>query len=324
MIELRDAARIVERPNIIQLALSRCQGRAHFGIHLAFAEFQPVSIPLARLSERPVCSTITLILTNMPSSAAQLRQKLNARAVVGTFVKLGRREVIDILAVAGLDFAICDLEHSQITEQEAGNLITAGRACALPVIVRVAHFDPGQTNRLLEAGAAGIQLPQLQTMEQASSFHSACKYPPQGSRSLSLAQPAASYGSEPLTEYIQRSNREVLLVGQLESKELERPLSALIKGLDIAFIGSLDLTVDMGAPGKLDDPAVQQRVHEIEEAAATANVHLGIYADSPARAAQAAAAGYRMIALSSDLGALAGSVKSWVKQLAEIPAANKA
>ncbi|HEY2915368.1 MAG TPA: aldolase/citrate lyase family protein, partial [Candidatus Angelobacter sp.] len=109
-----------------------------------------------------------------------------------------------------------------------------------------------------------------------------------------------------------------------ESKELERPLSALIKGLDIAFIGSLDLTVDMGAPGKLDDPAVQQRVHEIEEAAATANVHLGIYADSPARAAQAAAAGYRMIALSSDLGALAGSVKSWVKQLAEIPAANKA
>ena len=258
---------------------------------------------------------------NMPSSAAQLRDKLNVRTVVGTFVKLGRREVIDILAVAGLDFAICDLEHSQITEQEAGNLITAGRACALPVIVRVAHFDSGQINRLLEAGAAGIQLPQLQTIEQASAFHSTCKYPPQGSRSLSLAQPAAGYGSEPLTGYIQRSNREVLLVGQLESKELERPLTTLIKELDIAFIGSLDLTVDMGAPGKLDDPAVQQRVHEIEEAAAAANIHLGIYADSPARAAQAAAAGYRMIALSSDLGALAGSVKSWVKQLTEISAA---
>jgi 4-hydroxy-2-oxoheptanedioate aldolase len=261
----------------------------------------------------------------MPSPAAQLREKLNARAVIGTFVKLGRREVIEILALAGLDFAICDLEHSQITEQEAGNLITAGSACALPVIVRVAHFDSGQMNRLLEAGAAGIQLPQMQTREQVSSFRSACKYPPEGSRSLSLAQPAASYGSDPLTEYIQRSNREVLLVGQLESKELELPLTALIKGLDIAFIGSLDLTVDMGAPGKLDDPAVQQRIHEIEQAARAANVHLGIYADSPARAAQAAAAGYRMIALSSDLGALAGSVKSWVKQLAEISAAaNKA
>jgi 2-keto-3-deoxy-L-rhamnonate aldolase RhmA len=268
-----------------------------------------------------LCGTIALILESMASSAAHLREKLNTSAVIGTFVKLGRREVIEILALAGLDFAICDLEHSQITEQEAGQLILAGLACSLPVIVRVAHFDPGQVNRLLEAGAAGIQLPQMQTKEQVSAFRSACKYPPEGSRSLSLAQPAASYGTEPLTEYIRRSNREVLLVGQLESKDLERPLSALVKGLDIAFIGSLDLTVDMGAPGKLDDPAVQQRIHEIEEAAAAANVHLGIYADSPARAAQAAAAGYRMIALSSDLGALAGSVKGWIKQLAEISAA---
>lgn len=257
----------------------------------------------------------------MASPAAQLREKLNARAVMGTFVKLGRREVIEILALAGLDFAICDLEHSPITEQEAGNLITAGQACALPVIVRIAHFDPGQMNRLLETGAAGIQLPQLQTREQASAFRSACKYPPEGSRSLSLAQPAANYGSEPLAEYIQRSNQEVLLVGQLESKEIERPLSGLLKDLDIAFIGSLDLTIDMGAPGKLEDPAVQQRIREIEEAAAASQIYLGIYADSPARAAHAAAAGYRMIALSSDLGALAGSVKSWVKQLAEISAA---
>jgi 2-keto-3-deoxy-L-rhamnonate aldolase RhmA len=303
----------------------RCQGRARLWVRRLLQSSSQYLFGSGRLLEQPVCSTIALILTNMPSSAAQLREKLDTRAIIGTFVKLGRREVIDILAVAGLDFAICDLEHSQITEQEAGQLILAGRACVLPVIVRVAHFDPGQVNRLLEAGAAGIQLPQMQTREQVSAFCSACKYPPEGSRSLSLAQPAASYGSEPLMEYIQRSNREVLLVGQLESKDMERPLTALVKGLDIAFIGSLDLTVDMGAPGKLDDPEVQQRIHEIEPAAGAANVRLGIYADSPARAAQAAAAGYRMIALSSDLGALAGSVKSWVKQLAEISAdANKA
>ena len=243
---------------------------------------------------------------------------MKARAVVGTFVKLGRREVIEILALAGLDFAICDLEHSQVTEAEAGNMIAAGRSCGLAVIVRVAHFDPGQINRLLEAGAAGIQLPQVQTRDQVSAFRSACKYPPEGSRSVSLAQPAASYGSEPLAEYLQRSNREVLLVGQLETRELEQPLPALLDGLDVAFIGSLDLTVDMGVPGKLDDPAVQQRLREIERAASTADVHLGIYADSPPRAAEAASSGYRMIALSSDLGALAGAVKGWTKQLQEL------
>jgi 2-keto-3-deoxy-L-rhamnonate aldolase RhmA len=246
---------------------------------------------------------------------------MTSRAVLGTFVKLGRREVIEILALAGLDFAICDLEHSQITEAEAGHMIAAGRSCGLPIIVRVAHFHPGQINRLLEAGAAGIQLPQVQTREQVSALRAACKYPPEGSRSMSLAQPAAGYGSEPLVEYLERSNREVLLVGQLETRELEQPLTILIEGLDVAFIGSLDLTVDMGVPGKLEDPAVQNRLREIERAATTANVHFGIYADSPARAAQAATAGYRMIALSSDLGALAAAAKGWTKHLQELAAA---
>ncbi len=265
-----------------------------------------------------VCGTMALILNNMASVAAQLRSKMNTRSVLGTFVKLGRREVIEILALAGLDFAICDLEHSQVTEAEAGHMIAAGQSCGFPIIVRVAHFDPGIINRLLEAGAAGIQLPQVQTREQVAAFRAACKYPPEGSRSVSLAQPAAGYGSEPLTEYLARSNQEVLVVGQLETHELQQPLTTLLPGLDVAFIGTLDLTVDMGVPGKIEDAAVQQRLREIEQAAAQVNVHLGIYADSPARAAQAAASGYRMIALSSDLGALAGAAKGWVKQMREL------
>lgn len=257
----------------------------------------------------------------MTDLAAQLRSKIQERAAFGTFVKLGRREVIEILAYAGLDFAICDLEHSQISEQEASIMILAGLSCALPVIVRVADFQPGLINRLLEAGAAGIQLPQMETREQAAAFRRACKYPPDGTRSLSLAQPAAGYGSQSLTDYMRRSNQQVLLVGQLESKSIEEPLSGILGELDIAFIGTLDLTVDMGVPGKLDDPGVQQRLREIEAAARKNNTPLGIYADSPTRAAQAAAAGYRYIALSSDLGALSGAAKGWIKQLADISAA---
>lgn len=94
----------------------------------------------------------------MPDLAPQLRARTKERAVFGTFVKLGRREVIEILANAGLDFAICDLEHSQISEQEASIMILAGLACDLPVMVRVADFQPGLINRLMESGSAGIQL----------------------------------------------------------------------------------------------------------------------------------------------------------------------
>jgi 2-keto-3-deoxy-L-rhamnonate aldolase RhmA len=76
----------------------------------------------------------------------------------------------------------------------------------------------------------------------------------------------------------------------------------------------------MGVPGKLDDPAVQERLRLIEHAANTAGVHLGIYADSPARAVQAAAAGYRFIAVSSDVAALSAGAKNWTRQLQEVAA----
>ncbi len=260
------------------------------------------------------------LFTEMNSPAAQLQQKLTHGPAFGTFAKLGRREVIEILARAGLDFMICDLEHSQISESEAAIMVLAGLNCDLPVVVRVPSFDPGFINRLLEAGAAGIQLPQIQTQAQSLAFQQACKYPPQGSRSISLAQSAAGFGAEPLLDYIRRANEEVLVVGQLESKELEQPIEALVRGLSVAFIGTLDLTVDMGVPGKLDEPAVQERLRAIEHAAKTAGVHLGIYADSPARAAQAAAAGYRFIAVSSDVAALSAGAKNWIKQMQEIPA----
>jgi 2-keto-3-deoxy-L-rhamnonate aldolase RhmA len=197
-------------------------------------------------------------------------------------------------------------------------VILAGTACDLPVIVRVPQLDEGLVNRLLEAGAAGIQLPQVRSRKDVKAFRHAAKYPPEGARSISLAQPAAGYGAEPVSQYIARANNEVLLIGQLESKEVEQPLEQLMPGLDVAFIGTLDLSVDMGFPGRVDEPAVQQRLREIERAATAANVHLGIYADSPARAVQAAAAGYRMIAMSSDLGALAGAVKGWMKEVNSI------
>lgn len=257
----------------------------------------------------------------MTRSLSTLREKLASQTAFGTFIKLGRREVAEIIAAAGFDFAICDLEHSQITEQEASQVILAGTACALPIIVRLASLDAGLINRLLEAGAAGIQLPQVQTREQVTAFCSAMKYPPEGSRSISLAQPAAGYGAEPLADYIRCSNTELLLVGQLETREPGLPLENLIRGLDVVFIGLLDMTLDMAVPGRFDDPQIVQRQKEIQNAANAAKVHMGIYADSPARAAQAAAVGYRYIALSSDLGALASGTRSWLQQLREKSAA---
>jgi 2-keto-3-deoxy-L-rhamnonate aldolase RhmA len=246
------------------------------------------------------------------SGPTDLRELMTRGPVVGTFVKLARPEVIAVLAQAGFDFVICDLEHSQLDERDCREAILAARTEGLPVIVRVAQPDRGLINRLLEVGAAGIQLPRTRHTADSVALRDLMSYPPSGSRSVSQAQPAARYGAIPLADYLARSNETVLAIGQFETADLADPLDEVVKPLDVAFIGSLDLSVDAGAPGRADAPAVRRLVAMVESAAARTGTHLGVFAATADAAASAVAAGYRYIAVGADITMLAGAARSLV------------
>jgi 2-keto-3-deoxy-L-rhamnonate aldolase RhmA len=233
-----------------------------------------------------------------------LRQRMADRAVIGTFVKLPRPEVIAILALTGFDFAICDLEHSQITAAECRDVLQAARAEGLPVVVRVPTLDRGLINRVLEAGAAGIQLPRTATAADSTALADLMRYPPVGTRSMSQAQPAARYGAEPLTAYIERANEEALLVGQFETADLARDLDDVVAPLDVAFIGSLDLSIAAGRPGRPEAPEVTELVDRVAAAAKRTGRHMGLFASTSNEARAALRNGYRYIAVSADLSML--------------------
>ncbi|MEU4228117.1 aldolase/citrate lyase family protein [Nonomuraea sp. NPDC026600] len=233
-----------------------------------------------------------------------LRSLVRERPAIGTFLKLPQPEVVEILAIAGLDFLICDTEHAQIDESGARTVIQAGRAAGIPIVVRVPTIDPGQINRLLEAGAAGIQLSSTTSADSAEKLSRFTTYPPTGARGLSTAQPAARFGTIPLAEYITLSNDQVLRVGQLESARYDDPLDDIMSSLDIAFIGTMDLSVDLGVPGQVGAPAVRTKIGEIEAAARRTDTPLGIFATTAAEAERAVATGYRYIAVASDLALL--------------------
>jgi 4-hydroxy-2-oxoheptanedioate aldolase len=194
----------------------------------------------------------------------------------GVFLKLGATEVIDIVARSGLDFAIVDLEHSQLSEADGLRLVRHAAALGLPALVRVPELDRGAVNRLLEAGASGIQLSSVRSVAQVRALCAATRYAPEGDRSVSLAHPGAAYGGVPLAEYIesQRVSPPELVV-QIESAETDDPLTdVLAAGADVAFIGTTDLAVDV----ELDTARVQERIQEIATAAAAAEVELGGFA----------------------------------------------
>jgi 4-hydroxy-2-oxoheptanedioate aldolase len=195
---------------------------------------------------------------------------LAGRRVRGTFVKLPSVEVIEIVAAA-LDFAVVDLEHSQLSEAEALRLVHHAWALRFPVLLRLHELDRALINRALEAGAAGIQLSSVRAVAEVHALRDACLYAPGGSRSVSLAHSVAAFGAAGLAEYL-GGVEPPLIVIQIETAETHDPLNEILAaGVDVAFIGTTDLSVEYG----LDAARVDARVDEIAEAARQASIALG-------------------------------------------------
>jgi 4-hydroxy-2-oxoheptanedioate aldolase len=199
-----------------------------------------------------------------------MRAALRDRRLAGSFVKLPALEVIEI-AAAELDFAVVDLEHSQLAEADALRLVRHAWALGFPAIVRLHALDRALVNRLLEAGAAGIQLSSVRSAREVAALRDACLYAPAGTRSISLAHPLARYGATPLRDYL-AEQEPPLVVAQLETATTDDPLETILAaGVDVAFVGITDLSVDLG----LDAERVEARVAEIAAAASAADVVLG-------------------------------------------------
>jgi 4-hydroxy-2-oxoheptanedioate aldolase len=207
----------------------------------------------------------------MSERLSSVREALRGgRRVRGTFVKLASVEVIELVA-ATLDFAVVDLEHSQLSEADALRLLHHSWALGLPALLRVHELDRGLVNRALEAGAAGIQLSSVRKAEDVRELRDACLYAPRGSRSVSLAHSLASFGGTALRDYLAAVD-DPLVVVQIETAETDDPLETILgAGADVAFVGVTDLTVDY----ELDTRRVQARVDEIAAAAGAAGVTLG-------------------------------------------------
>lgn len=222
-------------------------------------------------------------------------------------MKLPALESVDVARSVGFDLAVVDGEHSQLDEGAILALVRHAAAIGLPVLVRTPSRDAGTLNRMLEAGAAGIQLSTLRSVRERDALVSATRYAPDGTRSVSLAHPAADYSGIALPEYLRRSRDFPLLVGQIETASTDDRLDEVLRGLDCAFIGSTDLSVDLGKPGLLDDPVVTARVAEIAAAAERAGAALGAWVAN-ADALAKLGARFRYALIGSDLQMMRGGL----------------
>jgi len=200
---------------------------------------------------------------------SDLRARL-ADGVEGLFVKLAGTELLEA-ASQHFDFCVVDLEHSALGEADALDLLRCARALRFPALVRLPRADAAVINRTLEAGAAGIQLSNVRSTGDVLDARAALAFPPEGRRSASTAHASARFGAIPLREYVEQASRP-MLVAQIEDLHTNDPLEEiLLAGVDVAFIGTSDLSV----AARFDPDAVVRRIQEVAGAAAAAGVALG-------------------------------------------------
>lgn len=235
-----------------------------------------------------------------------LKRRLAAgEATVGTWVTLGHPSVAEVLAAAGFDWLVIDMEHSVIGLREAQDLLRAAEAHGVPGLVRLPSNDPVVIKRVMDAGAAGVMVPMVNSAADAAAAVSAVRYPPRGSRGVGLAR-AQGYGAHgAFAAYRDGLDDTAVVVVMIEHVDAVAAIDEIlaVDGVDAFIVGPYDLSGSLGLPGALDDPRVTAALATVHAAGRRHGVPGGLHVvePDPARLRAALDAGHRFVGYGLDV-----------------------
>ena len=234
-----------------------------------------------------------------------VKQKLaDGQPTFGTWLSLGDLYATRVLARVGYDWLTLDMEHSAVDWSRATTLFAAIADAGCVPLVRVPEGNHFYIKRALDAGAWGIVVPMVDTVEQARTAIAAAKYPPEGNRSVGGGMHFMNFGAT-AGDYYAGANEEILVVLQTESPLGVQNAKEIysLPGCDAIFVGPNDLRFQMRSadgrfPSAEEHEAMVQKVIEIGKQTGTPT---GIHAMDVSSALMRAEQGMQFIAVASDL-----------------------
>ena len=232
---------------------------------------------------------------------------------LGTWVKLPATESMELVGLAGFDFAVIDMEHTALSIETVFHHIGTALFSGVSPIVRVPSLDGGIVQRLLDAGAEGIMLPHVDTVEQARAAAYAVRFPPLGGRGVGSTSRAGAWGAMSREDYLRYGQEEVVLIAQIESAVAARNAGeiAAVPGVDALLIGAADLSTSEGA--RESDPRVVSIIADAIREPRAAGVPIGNAGGATAAAVQASVdAGYSFTLMGNDASILGAGLAATV------------
>jgi 2-keto-3-deoxy-L-rhamnonate aldolase RhmA len=184
------------------------------------------------------------------------RRMMRGDLLVGTFLKTPTVEMVEILAMAGLDWICLDAEHSPMDRRSMDAPIALGRAIGLPVVVRVPVAAPEAILQALDCGAVGVLVPHVSSADKAREIARWAHFG-EGGRGYAGSTRWAGFAGTMIPENLARDREETVVMAQIEDAAALDVVEAIaeVPGIDSLFVGPADLAVALGV-SSLTDPSV--------------------------------------------------------------------
>ena len=205
----------------------------------------------------------------------------------------------EIMAQAGWDSLVVDLQHGIQDYQSMVQCFQAIQGHPPMPMVRIPWNEPGIVGKVLDAGAAGVICPMVNTAAEARAFVDACYYPPQGRRSNGPIR-AGMY----TPNYQSTANTETLCIPMIETGEAVENLEAIldVPGVDAVYIGPSDLGFSIGLPPLMDreEKQILDIYDKVIAAAGKRGIAACLHCATPAYAKRAIGMGFKLVTIASD------------------------
>jgi len=213
-----------------------------------------------------------------------VKKMREGKRVVGTMVRMVRNPAIALIAShAGLDFIMLDLEHGPYNLETVDDIFKVGRSLGLGCLVRVPELAKGYVSRIMDAGATGVMVPMVESVEEAKLLTQWTKYAPLGGRGFGGVgghTDFASIGSDATSAFMAQTNEETIAIAQIETAKAVEDIDAIadVPGIDALLIGPNDLAISLGCAGDLMGAALDKAIGKVAAAAKKHGKIFGLHA----------------------------------------------
>ena len=204
--------------------------------------------------------------------------------VFGCFIRYAEPSLAEYVAMLGWDFLVFDGEHGMLQPRDVEDLCRALDLRGVTPIARVTTNQPHIILRFLDSGIHGVHVPWVNTPQAVEQAVRSVKYAPRGERGLAGTR-ASEWGlGEPIDTFVERSNRETMVIVHIETREAVAAIEeyVAIDGVDVLFLGPMDLSQSMGHPGQPGHPDVVAAMERVARVVVPSEKVLGIYAGTAA------------------------------------------